>query len=340
MDRRLIMIWLVLFCSCVIAFGAQAAKSTDDQSEFRWLETSSDTAGVKYQTRRLQTLSPKTYSGPPIQVEREETRIDSNTTRIVSRTFNTSANGQRILTETAVEEITKRGDGEVSAVRTTSQRDLNGRMHVVSKETQEVLSAGPDTYRISKTVLLPGINNALEEKERTQQVEKRKGESLVEIDRTRYEVGADGKWTAIDRRLSQNRMGKEQVQTDEQVYQRDVSGQLSLSQQVKTSEWRDEAGQMRLQSETFGRKLDGKFQLDSRVTLIQKNLGNRGSETTERIEARNPASPGEGLRLVQSAVEKSQPLGSDQTQKSLEILKPDLNGRMGVIHQQKMVEKK
>ena len=214
-------------------------------------------------------------------------------------------------------------------------------MSVAQKETQEVVSSGTDTYRITKTLLLPGINNALVEKEQVQQIEKRKGDSFVEIDRTRYEPGLDGKWNALDRRVSQNRLGKDQTQTDEQVYRYDVNRQqLSLTQQVKVSEWKDSSGQKRLQSETFAMGLDGKLQLDSRLTMVQRDLGSQRQETTEIIESPNHASPGEGLKVVRKLIENSQPLGSNQTERKLEVLKPDLNGGMQSIHNQTTIEKK
>jgi hypothetical protein len=97
------------------------------------------------------------------------------------------------------------------------------------------------------------------EEEQVQQIEKRKGDAFVEIDQTRYELGHDGKLNEFDRRASQNRFGKEQTQTDEQVYRYDFNRQLSLTQQVKVSEWKDASEQKRLQLETFAMALDGKL---------------------------------------------------------------------------------
>jgi hypothetical protein len=331
---------LVLFGSVVLAFGVQAPKSPAENSEFRWLDSSGDTEGIKYSTRQLQPLYLQTYAGPPVEIEREETRLNSQTTRITSRTFNTSANGERRLIETIVEEIKKTPSGEMSAVRTTSRRDVNGQMSVAQKETQEIASSGNGVYRITKTLLLPGINSALVEREQVQQIEKRKGDAFVEIDRTRYELGLDGKLNALDRRVSQNRLGEDQTQTDEQVYRYDGNRQLSLTQQLKVAEWKDSSGQRRLQSETFAVGLDGKLQLGSCLTMFRKDLGNQRQETTEIIESSNPASPGEGLKVVGKLIETSQPLGTNQTEQKLEVLKPDLNGGMQTMHTQYTIDKK
>lgn len=338
MGRRHLILSLILFGSVVLVFGMQASKSSKENGEFRWLDTSGETEGIRYATRQLRPLSLITYSGPAVEIERGETRLDSQTTQITSRAFSTSASGERRLIETTVEEIKKTGDGGMSAVRTTSRRDINGRMSVVSKETQEVVSSGVDSYRIAKTSFLPGINNNLVEKEHVQQIEKRKGDSFVEIDRTRYELGLDGKWNELDRRVSRNRLGKDQTQTDEQVYRYDGNRQLSLAQQVKASEWKDASGQRRLESETFGMGLDGKLQLNNRLTMIQKDLGSQLQETTEFIESPNPAAPGEGLKVVRKIVENSKSVGRNQTERKMEILKPDLNGDMQRIHNQTTTE--
>ena len=178
------------------------------------------------------------------------------------------------------------------------------------------------------------------EKELVQQIEKRKGDSFVEIDRTRYEPGSDGKWNALDRRVSQSSLGKDQTQTEEQVYQYDVNRQLSLAQQVNVSEWTDSSGQKRLQSETFAMGLDGKLQLESRLTMVQRNYSGQRQEITEIIESPNPVAAGEGLKVVRKIIENTQPSGPNQTERKLEVLKPDLNGRLETIHTQYTTDKK
>lgn len=344
MGRRHLIILFVLFGSSILAYGMQAPKASrenaGENAEFQWLDGLGETVGIGYATRQLRPLSLQTFSGPRVEIEREQVRLDPQTTRIVSRTFSTSANGERRLIETTEEEIKKTGEGAMSAVRTTSRPDVNGRMRIESKETQEVAPSSADTYRIVKTVLLPGINGALVEKENVQQIERRKGDSLVEIDRVRYEPGADGRWNAVDRRVSRNQLGKDQLQTDEQVYRYDVNNKLSLTQQVRVSESSDTSGQKRLESETFDIGMNGKLQLSSRSTMVQKDLGRQGREVSEIIESSNPASLREGLKVVRKIVESAQQVGSDQTKRKLEVLAPNLNGGMQSIYTQYAIDNK
>jgi hypothetical protein len=96
---------LVLLDYAVLAFGVQTPKSSLEKSAFRWLDTSGDTEGIKYSARKLQSLSHQTYAEPPVEIKREESRLNSQTTRIASRAFSASANGERRLIETIVEEI-------------------------------------------------------------------------------------------------------------------------------------------------------------------------------------------------------------------------------------------
>jgi len=228
--------------------------------------------------------------------------------------------------------------GGYSAVRTISRLDINGRMSVAQKETQESAASGQDSYRITKTLLLPGIDRKLAEIEHIQQIEKKTSGNTIEIDRTRYEPGSDGKWNAIERSVSRSTLGKEQTQTIEKTYRYDANRRISLVQQVHRLEWKDAAGQTHSQSEIFNAGMDGKLQLDSRITMVQTAAGGPKQETTQVLERPNPAAPGEGLRVVQKIVETTQSLDARKNERQLEVFKPDLNGGMESIHRRKTIE--
>jgi hypothetical protein len=340
MCRKYSISLLLLVCAAVVGLGMQSPKASEENSEFRWLDDSGATTGIKYSTHHLSSLSIEIDSGPPVEIESEREQLDAQTTRVTRRKYSDPVNGGRQLMETTVEEIKMMPNGRSSAVRSTSRRDANGRLNIVQKETQEVVSSGADAYRITKTLLLPGINNSLVEKAQVQQIEKRVGDKSVEIDRTRYEPGPDGKLNAAERRVSQNVQGKDQTQTEEQVYRYDVNRKINLTQQLKIKEWKDSSGQMRQQSESYAAGLNGKLQLDSRSTIVQKPLGNQKKETTEIVEERNTTAPSEGLRLVRKVVENVQPLGANETERRLEVFQPDLNGGMRSSYSEQSIEKK
>jgi hypothetical protein len=333
----------IIFLSILIFAGFESAmgyqeKPAQETTPFQWLTASGETAGVKYPTRTLQPLSLQTEGGPPARIEQEEVQVNPQTTRITRRVFNTSANGGHQLTETVVEEIKKLPGDRIQAVRTISRKDANGRFTPVQREIQEMAPSGTDAFQIKKTLFLPGINNSLIEKEQIQQTERRKGDAAVEIDRTRYVSGLNGAWSAAERRVSQNTLGKGQTQTEEQVYQYDVSNRLSLIQQLRVTEWKNASGQSQRQSEIYAPNIDGKFQLDSRTTIAQKPMKDGHQETTEILERPSPSAPNEGLRSVRKIVENLQLVGASKTEKQLEVLEPDLNGGWQSIHSQQHVE--
>jgi hypothetical protein len=340
MCRKYSIILSLLVALASVGFGMQAPKPSEESGEFQWLDDSGTTAGTKFATQKLRSLSIEADYALPVEIESEKEQVDAQTTRITRSTFSDPANSGRQLVETTVEEIKKMPDGRVSAVRTTSRRDANGRLSVIQKETQEVVSSGTDSYRITKTLLQPGINSSLVEKAQVLQIEKRAADKSVEIDRIRYEPGPDGKLNAAERRVSQNVVGKDRAQTDEQVYRYDINQKVSLTQQLKINEWKDSAGQVHHQSESYAAGLNGKLQLDSRSTIVQKSLGNQKQETTEIVEGRNTVSPGEGLRVVRKAVENVRPLSASETERQLEVFEPDLNGGMKSAHTQQTIDRK
>ena len=308
------------------ACGGQAG-AEEAAPAFQWLDGHGETSGVKFTTLKLRPLSLQTSSGAPVSVEEEKVQVDARTLRITRRVYNATVSGGRELTETVVEEIRNLPGDRVEATRTISRKDANGRFSAVQKETQEARPIGQDVFQIRKSVLQPGANNALVEKEQIQQTERRKGESLVEIDRTRYVPDMNGKWRTAERRISQNALGKERTQSEEQVYTNDVNNRLSLAQQVRVTEWTDASGQKRRQSEVHEPDIEGRFQLGSRTTMVQKPLKDGRQETTETLERPSPTAPGAGLRTVRKIVENLRVVGPDQTERQLDVLEPDVNGR-------------
>ncbi len=302
-------------------------RAKDEPPPFQWLDGSGETSGVRLATLKLRPLSLQTSGVPAVSIEEEKVQVDPRTVRVTRRVYNASVSGGRELTETVVEEIRSLPGDRVQAERTVSRRDANGRFSAVRKETQEITPLGTDAFQVRRTLLLPGVNNTLVEKEQIQQTERRKGESVVEIDRTRYVPDANGKWGTAERRVSRNTLGKDRTLSEEQVYRSDFNNRLSLAQQLRVNEWTDAAGQTRLQSEVYEPDIEGKFRLGSRTTLVQTPLQNGRQETTEVLERPSPTAPNAGLRTVRKIVENLRVIGPDQTERQLDVLEPDVNGR-------------
>jgi len=327
-----------LFFITTALFGYQK-QAEPESPPFQWLSGSGETTGVRYETHKLKPISLQNETGPSAETEQEIVQVDSQTTRITRRIFNESVNGGRELSQTVVEEIRKMPGDRVHAVRTTSRKDANGRFSAVQREVQDLAPLGAETYQVKNTLLLPGANNSLVEKEQIQQTERRKGDNAVEIDRTHYVTGAGGSWTPVERRVSQNTLGENRSRTEEQVYRYDVNNKLALNQQIKSTEFRDGAGR-HLESESYALDLEGKLRLDTRTTILQTPQRDGKQQISETIEKPSPAAPGEGLRLVRKIVENTQVISPKETQKQLEVLEPDLKGGMRTIYSEATVEVK
>jgi hypothetical protein len=331
------------FFSLVILAAVHAGLSFEqpaekDDAPFRWLEPTGETSGIKFATYKLESLSPGTETGPAVEIEQEETKVNAQTTRIARRVFDNSVNGERQLAETVVEEIQKMPGGRVRAVRTTSRRDANGRLSPVQKDIQEVTPSGTDGCRIERTIFQPGNGGQLVEKERIQQTERRKGQQNVDIDRIQYVPDLNGSWSAAERRVSQNTVTENRVSTNEQVYRYDVNNRLSLNQRITGTEWKDSGGQTHRQSESYTSDLQGELQLSSRRTMIQTPLAEGRQQTTETLERPSPLAPNEGLKLVRKIVEDVTVHSPGETERQLEVLEPDLNGGMRSIQNRQDIE--
>jgi hypothetical protein len=332
--RRLSLLFL-LTAATASGFQKQAEQ---ESAPFQWLSGSGETSGMKYETQKLHPVSLPKVTGPPVEIEQEVVQVDSQTTRVTRRSFSQSVNGGRVMTETVVEEIRRLPGDRVHAVRTTSRKDANGRFGPVAQDIQDTTPAGSDSFQTKRTLLVFGGNNALVEKEQIQQIEHRKSDKTVEIDRTRYLPGVNGSWTVAERRVSRNSTTTEGTRTEEQVYDSDVNNQLFLAEQLKVIESKDPGGQRRWQSETYTRNMEGKLQLGRRMTIIQKPLKDGRQETTQTAEEVDPAAQNQGLKLVQRIVENTQAVSPNQTERQLEVLEPDLDGRMRNVYTQESVE--
>lgn len=319
--------------------GLSMQKPQDQTVSFEWLNASGETQGLKYRNHLLQPFSLHGKGGPPVEIEQEEAKVDAQTTRITRRAYMTSVNGERQLTETVVEEIRKMPGDRIRAVKTISRKDSSGRFQPIQQEIQDMAPSGPDSYQTKNTLLLPGQSGSLVEKEQIQQTERRTGDKTVEIDRIRFMAGGNGGWNASERRVSQNTTGAESVRSEEQVYQYDINNRLSLARQIQTKEWKDSRGRHR-QSESFARDLQGKLQLDSRTTILQSPQNEGNQVTVETLERPNPAAPNEGLRLVRKIVENVNTVGSNETEKHLEVMEAGLDGSMRTLYSQKSTEVK
>jgi len=326
------MIHIIL--ALLLAAGMQQARQgrQDDRlAGFHWLQGSGETRGIVYEGRKLTSLMVERADQASVEVETETSRPDANSMRTTRRVFGIGANGERRLVELTVEDIRIAGGERISASRTVSRRDANGRMSLVRKDTQETAPGGPGEFRTQTTIQLANANNRLDPSEQIVQLERKKSDDVCEIDRTQMLPNTNGGWSAAERRMSATRTSEGQTSVTEDVYRQDAAGKLSLNRRISAREWTDAQGRENQQSDTYLSDLHGRLQLDSRSILIQETFADGSRQTSQTMMQISPAHPSEGLRLIEKVIETARPADAKTTEKETEVQAPDANGVLRTI---------
>jgi hypothetical protein len=320
----------------------QAAQPQGEQQKaqvpFRWLEASGDTAGVRLATRSLERLTLGSEYGTASEAEKETVPLGSDGTRTTVKIYDRDVNGSRRLIETVVEEVRNLPGGRTDATRVVSRRDVDGRLKPIRKDSQETTPTGSNAYQTTMTTQLPGPSGSLVRAEQIVQKEQAKGESQIEIDRIHMLKGGSGNWETNDRRVSTTRKSNDQFSTDEAVYRYDTNGNFQIDRQVTSKEWRDSRGREQREVSTYRSDLSGRLNLDTRARISRESLPDGTTQTSQVLEQQNPASPSEGLRLVERITEYVRVAGSDRRERELYVQAPDPNGQNQTVYSQRIVE--
>jgi hypothetical protein len=294
---------------------------------FRWLSASGETAGIRLDTHKLEIISVS-QQAPASEAETETVPLENGGTLTTARVYNVDANGSRVLTETVVEEVRNFPGGRTEALRTISRREINGRMPMIGKYTQETVLSGSNSYQTKMTVEVAGVHGgALAPVEQEMQIEHSKGPNEIEIDRTQLAPGADGGWVAKGRRSSNTQIGADQLSTEEAVYGSDANGNLRLTVRVASREWKDASGNERRELSTYRSDLAGHLNLGNRIQISRTNLVGGDQQTTQTVNGVNPVAPSDDMRIIEKFVETIRSSGPQATERSLTVLNPDLNGQ-------------
>ena len=320
--------------------AGEAEKSQDPFSRFRWLTASDETRGLILEQRRLESLKVSARDLSAAEIETETVRPGANSMRITRRVFQQGLNGERLLVEVVTEDLRATGKEGVSATKTVSRLDANGGMRMVSKETQETAPTGPDTYRTQVTVMAPNSSGTLAPSEEVRQTEKKAADGTVEIEKTRQRPGINGGWVIADRRVSSCRETDNAIAAQENVFQSDANGKLSLSRREIIREWQDREGKTIQERETSLADMAGKLELNSRLSIVRLSFQDRSRQTTQTLLQKSPATPLEGLRLVEQVSEIQAPVQAGGATQETWVQVPDSNGKLQTVVYLKATDKK
>jgi hypothetical protein len=300
----------------------------------RRVETRSESGGRELRTETVETPDPDGRLRPSGETITETTRRTPTVMHTKRDVFMYFAPGQRTLLETIESEREILADGSSRTVQSTRAPDSNSRLGLTSREIQQTKSIAPDVKQTDTAVFRPGTGDALQESERVQLTERQVGPDLLRTDIMRSVRDLNGQFQRTEERSQEVRtIGPSQQLEEETVHRLDADGKLSLSERnvIRRSVAN---GHDQTVKETFSRNIlgalmrsDNRMELSQRVRRTTTIAADGGGETIEEVEARNPVSPNEPMRMVRRTVETIRKVNTERWQTDRQVFILDVNGR-------------
>jgi hypothetical protein len=306
---------------------------SDSTLPLRRVETRSESGGREVRTETVETPDSDGRLKPAGQAITETNRRTPNVVHIKRDVFGYIAPGRRSLLETSESNQETLSDGSTRTVESTWTPDANGRLELTSRQIQHTKSISPDVKQSETVVFRPGVDNALQEGERIQQTERQVGPDVLRTESTRSVRDVNGRFQRTEERSQEVRTtGPSQQLEEETVHRLDADGKISLSERnvIRRS---TANGQDQSVKETFSRNVGALMRSDNRMELSQRvrrtaTIASDGSgQTIEEVEARNPASPNEPIRMIQRTVEMIRKVDAERWQTERQVFVRDVNGR-------------
>jgi hypothetical protein len=299
----------------------------------RRVETRSETGGREVRTEIVESPDSDGRLRPSTEAVTETSRKAPNVVHTKRDVFGYSAPGQRSLLETSESDQEILSDGSTRTVQNSWTPDSNGRLGLTSRQIQQTKAITPDAKQTDTAVYRAGADNALQESERIQQTERQVGPDLLRTDSTRSVRDQNGRFQRTEERSQEVRTtGPSQRVEEETVHRLDADGKLSLSERNVTR--RSTAnGQDQLVKETFSKNVgpsmrsDNRMELTERVRRTTTTAADGSSQTIEEVEARNPVSPNDPIRMVRRTVETIRKVDAERWQTDRQVFVLDVNGR-------------
>jgi hypothetical protein len=213
--------------------------------------------------------------------------------RTNSETFGFAMSGQRRLLETR-ELVESSTAGRVQATDTTWRSDLNGRLAISERITEDT-SVTPDTRRTERTIHRPDPDGRLRPMERTDYAERQASPQRVRATITESQVDVNNRWQVIEIRNRDVRGTGVTEEAEETILLRDLNGALSERSRIRR---------------TTSPSADG------------------GREVVEEVEERNPVAPADPIRMVRRIVETTSRTGSGRWETERQVFERDANNRL------------
>jgi protein tyrosine phosphatase (PTP) superfamily phosphohydrolase (DUF442 family) len=240
----------------------------------RVIESRTQSARVLLETRTTEARSINGGYAPINVIERETVQMDANTTRVVQRVFAINPDGRRTLFQVTEETRIKRSDGE-NVERTSSNSDLDGRLHMVQRDVESTRISGSveETTVTTSKLGANGFAPVLTRRETTE----RQGPGATHSTSTVSVVGLNGEFLPVQV-TDIVQTGSNGVQKRvESISRNNGNGMALVEQNVTTDAQRGEEHHGKL--EVYHRHSPG-VAPDSQLHLV-------GQQETERTTLRD-----------------------------------------------------
>jgi hypothetical protein len=294
----------------------------------------SEAGGRTLETQSLERMDADGYYQPNLDIEKETIRVDSNTVRIVERSYARDQDNGRQLVQVADAQILALAEGAVKTVRTTSKADGNGRLQAVEREVEMSKQISPDVKRTT-TSIFTLASEGWREIVRTEQRETRIGNS-VEFQNTTLVPDFNGGWKTSEVRQRVAKEDGTQPAEEENVLRPEFDGKVSVAERTTKRETILASGEKQAITETYsvdlpGEARDGKLHLVERVTAVGR-MGQDGQQSMQvTIENPNPGSPRDEMRVAGETLDVVVRGGDGKAHETRSAKEIDANGNLTVV---------
>jgi hypothetical protein len=226
-----------LFLGIAVASAAQAGQQTTsrpasqviEQTDvspgrlpWRLLRTTTQ-AGDRETTTETEQLPDIDGRMAPVRETVIEVIRAGRIVRTNSTTFERGLSGQRRLAETRESTEDSSAEGSVYATSTTRRSDVNGRLAITERVTEDGEIA-PDARRIERTLHRPDLNGQLRPTQRTEHTERPIAPQTVRATTTELHVDVNNRWQVTEVHNRDVRSTGVIEEAEETSLQRDLTG--------------------------------------------------------------------------------------------------------------------
>jgi hypothetical protein len=355
--ERVARIFLCIVITSAVATGQQKSETTNqgpqgparnviertytasDLASWRRVQTRSESGGREVVVEISEAPDVEGRWAPIQEIVMETIRVAPNTAQTRRDVFEFSAGRRGRLLERTESLQETLANGDTSTVYNTWAPDLNGRLSLTSRRTEQTRSTAPDVRQTDTAFMVPDVNEKLRETERTEYTERRINPGVVRRDSTHLVRDVNGQWQPMETRHGEAREIGAAERMEEQTIQRpDINGKLAVNERSVTRRFKANE-QDHVVIETYASYADRLPRSDSRLALSQRV--NRTTTATadgvrytvEEVEGRSPVSPNDAMQVLRRTVTTVRQIGPDRWVTEQQEFERDVNGRLQLVNQ-------